>query len=371
MTIRAALTAILLGVLVVGIPSVGMAQGERGVHDQSYVSPTWGYSVRWYGDEWALTDEASQDGLDSLWLSDAAGNVVGFEGTPGYGGDAMLCLEDLVATVRAIPGATDIVDVRDEQDNLESHWDTRWSWITLLVGLPADGQSIDHVFYLDCRTLAEGEAVLVRILAGPATTFETTRSAVLQATLPRSAWIVDPDSGLLGHGPGLNGQWSRYYDPDCGAFPHMSVRLFASDGAEWGLATMVDGAPDIFAPVSADWTRVLLLENGGATPLTIDPTEFRLAEEVDGNLRDLAPIDATWEDSGEHGERLLAPGTWATLRLELPADVALPLATENSWGAAELVYRDVELRDGEIVLERFGIPGGCGGGSRPRLRLGR
>src|SRR4051812_41538658 len=79
------------------LPFSALAQEDRGVHDMSYTSPNWGYHVRWYSDEWSIEQESSDGAIDSLWLTDAVGNVIGFDGGPGYDGDAVSCLDDMYA----------------------------------------------------------------------------------------------------------------------------------------------------------------------------------------------------------------------------------------------------------------------------------
>src|SRR5262245_19060487 len=153
------------------VPFVALAQAHRGVHDMSYTSPNWGYHVRWYADEWTVEQESSAGGVDSLWLTDASGNVIGFDGGAGFAGDAIACLDDMYAQVQAIPGASVIDVVSDEEGTVQVSQDPWSSWAVLLVGLPVGNEQVYHVVYIDCRTLVPGEDVLKRTLATPAATF--------------------------------------------------------------------------------------------------------------------------------------------------------------------------------------------------------
>jgi hypothetical protein len=233
------------------------------LHDMVYISPTWGYSVRWYSDEWTFSEESSVDGTDSLWLRDAQGEVVGFDGAAAYGGDASVCLKERMAAIEAIPGATDVVVVSDEANAVQEFWNPRWSWAILLARLPSGGQSVDHVISLDCRTLVPGEAVLTRYLSGPAATFDEhdPRFDVLDAALPRGSWTLDPETGMLAPGPRLHGDESRFPPFNCFGYPQPGQLLIGSGGAELGMTTVVDGA---------GMTRVVSIENSGDQPLPID-----------------------------------------------------------------------------------------------------
>jgi hypothetical protein len=368
--IRPWLVGILILTIFTTLPLPVLAQLARGPHDMTYTSPTWGYSVRWHADEWAVDEDTSEDGVDSLWLSDAVGNIVGFDGRPGYGGDAAVCLEEFIGIVEEIPGASDIEVVFDEADAMQASWDPRWSWIILLARLPAGDQQIDYVVYLDCRTLAPGTAVLTRMLAAPTSTFDASieRFAVLQAVLPRGAYQLEPQSGWLidGVAPGIEA--SLFFDQVCGGFPGSGRLLFGPDGGERAMLTIVDG-PTVLGAIdeSSDTVRVLRIENSGPTPLSIDPTGFIYADGIPGIdvMQDVAWASAVWEDTGETSVRRLPPGAWATVHVAWPDDVPFPP------GGVVLYYRDDELSDGEVQVISIGVPGGCGGGSRPKLRIGR
>ena len=316
---------------------------EASLRDTVYVSPSWGYLVHWYGDEWTVSDESSVDKTDQLWLKNGAGTVVGFEGGPGYGGDATICLEARIAAVKTIPGATDVVIVTDEEDAVQALWDARWSWATLLARLPVDDQPVDHVIHLDCRTLAPGRAVLTRYLASPVAGFQEDdpRLDVLDVAFPRGAWDLDPETGALAPAPGVSAWDSRFPPWRCGSYPRSPVLLLSTGRAELGMMTPVDGAGMV---------RVVTIENSGPRPLMIDPRRFTIDQGVQ-------PTRAQWLDSSDGEPRSLDPGGWATLTIEFPVE-------------GTIVYSDPVLAGGEADVDFIGAFG-CGGGSRPRLRLAR
>src|SRR4051812_6107859 len=99
------LVIVALSVALLSVSPSVLAQDHRGIHDQSYTSPTWGYHLRWDSDVWTVTDEASDQDGDRFWLTDTIGNVVGVAAQPGYGGDARPCLDDLHAAVQGLQGA--------------------------------------------------------------------------------------------------------------------------------------------------------------------------------------------------------------------------------------------------------------------------
>jgi len=358
------------------LPRSVLAQGNYGVHDMAYTSPTWGYHIRWYGNEWAVEQESSEGGVDSLWLTDETGNVIGFDGGPGFGGDAVSCLEDMYAQVQAIPGATNIEIVSDEDGTEQVSQDPWTSWAILLVELPVGEEQIDHVIYLDCRTLVPGEAVLKRTLASPAATFYQNYNegtfafqhfAVLNASLPRSAWVVDPEYGYLMVGDAGTSNPSVFYDQLCGAFPHQGNVAFGADGEEQVMLTAVDGPKDSWTIDEPNGTpRVVLIENISQQPLTIGPNEFLYVDGLPSqpDTQDVASPVFTWDDTGESGERHLEPGDVALARMTWPDGVAIP-----DFGAY-LVYRDPALAE-DLAVDSVGGSGGCGGGSRPKLRISR
>jgi len=167
------------------------SRAGQSLRDSGYISPTWGFSVRWYDDEWSVDQETTTDGVDTLWLTDTMGNAVGFEGRAGYGGDARACLDDRVSAVEETPDAGDAAVATDEFDRPFKIFHPWRSWIALLVPIQADDQesAVDHLVYLDCRTLVPDEAVFIRYLVAPAETFsdELPQLDVLNAALPRGA----------------------------------------------------------------------------------------------------------------------------------------------------------------------------------------
>jgi hypothetical protein len=347
------------------------SRAEQSLRDSVYISPTWGFSVRWYNDEWAVDQETTTDGVDTLWLTDTMGNAVGFEGRAGYSGDARACLDDLVSMVEETTDVGDAAVATDELDRPFKIFHPWRSWTVLLVPGQADDQesAVDHLVYLDCRTLVPDEAVFVRYLIAPAETFsdELPQLDVLNAALPRGAWYGSVYEGLTAPGQSDESSWSPMPADSIEPweFPGNPELLGTEDGSELGMMTQVDGDPE-------NNTFVVMIENSGTAPLEIDPLQFTDSnwDYFDGLIEprpdpDLAPVRTSWDDGAESGPRTLPPGTWASLTLEFPEP------GEPRSRSSFLLYWDNQLVDGVIALECLDNCGYGGGASRPRLRLGR
>jgi hypothetical protein len=223
---------------------------------------------------------------------------------------------------------------------------------------------VDHIVYLDCRTLVPDEAVFIRYLIAPAATFsnDLRRLDVLNAALPRGAWAGHLFSGLFA--PGQDKDWAASplpVDSDWPwVYPDDPKLLAGADGLEIGMMTQVDGDME-------QRTFVVMIENTGTRPLTIDPSLFSDSNDPSGPRPDpdVAPVRATWDDNASPGPRTLAPGAWASLTLELAAPPAPRMR------ATFLVYWDYATDGSAVVLDCLDNCGYGGGGSRPKLRISR
>ena len=356
----AALTLTFFGLLAASHP-VAADRDSGTLRDMVYVSPSWGYSVRWYGDEWNVAGESSVDGIDQLTLTDAVGSSVRFAGRAGYHGDARACLDDLLAQLER-DGARDIVVLRDDYDRPQKLFHPWRSWMLVIAGFPEGGTSLDQVVYLDCRTLAPEEAVFIRELRTPAATYsdELWHLDILNVALPRRAWSGNSFVGLSA--PGLDPDWVIAPMPADSTWPWVypdDPKLLTADGIELGMMTQVDGDPE-------RGDLVVIIENSGMEPLTIDPARFSIANNPDSERPDpdLFATSAVWHDGAASGSRTLAPGEWASLLLDFPAP---PEPSTTTF----LVYWDDALSGGAVTLDCVDNCGYGGGGSRPRVRVGR
>lgn len=355
-----AIVAILILIPILSAPA-GASRAELNLRDTLYVSPTWGYLVRWYGDEWSVTEETSSNGSDRLQLTDALGSIVTFEGRSGYQGDARTCLDDQLERIAA-EGGQDIVILTDDRGRPQKIYHPWRSWMALLASFDEAGEPVDQIVFLDCRTLAMDEAVLIRDLRTPAATYtdELWHLDVLNAAFPRGAWFGNIYLGL--DAPGLDRNWAETPLPADSLVPWdypTDPVLLAGENEELGMMTVADGEVE-----RRDF--VVMIENSGTAPLLIQPDRFRIANDplYPGTDPESAPDTAVWTDGTAPGERAIAPGAWASLTLDFPT-MPEPAAPQN------LVYRDAALLDGEATLNCVAQCGFGGGGSRPRVRISR
>jgi hypothetical protein len=300
------------------------------------------------------------DGVDRLRLTDALDSSMLFEGRAGYHGDTRDCLDDLLTRLES-DGGHDIVVLRDDLDRPQKLYHPWRSWMLVIAGFEEAGQMVDQVVYLDCRTLVQDEAVLIRELRTPAATFsdELWHFDALNAAMPRSAWVRLGPSGL--YAPGFDADWALSPMPSDSAEPWVfpdDPKLLEVDWDERGMMTQVDG--DV-----GNGVFVVAIENSGTEPLTIDPDQFRIANRPDvpggGPDPDVAPSGADWDYGSASGMGTLAPGKRASLTLEFPS---LPEPAMPTF----LVYRDSSLSDGALTFDCVDNCGYGGGGSRPKVR---
>src|SRR4051812_46701962 len=56
------LLVLMIGAIASSSVSVAAPRADGGLRDRSYVSPSWGYSVRWYDGEWIVDGKSSSGG---------------------------------------------------------------------------------------------------------------------------------------------------------------------------------------------------------------------------------------------------------------------------------------------------------------------
>jgi hypothetical protein len=154
--VRAA-TALLLAVMLSG---GGLAAGRASqVSGDSYVSPTYGYSISWNAEFWTVSNESSSDGVDSLVLrlGDGVGNFY-LTGLPAAQ-DPADCLA-AIASGRAESGDyPGYGEVRGRETPEAGPGGAGALFGYTLV--TQSGDEIPLVQYLECRTLIPGEALLL------------------------------------------------------------------------------------------------------------------------------------------------------------------------------------------------------------------
>ena len=155
--------AVLLAVLVLVGQFAGDGAGatalRQGVEGNTYVSPTFGWSISW-DDDWSVDDEGSDDGYDYLTLTDPL-SIVFFEAYEGYDGDPDACIEDVSAELEELEGVEDIeLGTGGDGEPLTGNDRTGAYAVYTYVLIDEDDVTFDVAQYSDCRTLVADEAVL-------------------------------------------------------------------------------------------------------------------------------------------------------------------------------------------------------------------
>ena len=374
----AALLATLAVSMLLPMPPATAAQ-QAGLKDMVYVSPTWGYTVRWYASEWVVADESSQGETDNLTLQDALGNTVSFTGTPGFDGDAVACLDEMTATLLATPGAADPESVLGDFDAPYESREPEQAYSLMQVRLPVGGVLVDHAVYLECQTLVPGEAVFQRRYAGPVGVLDQWYDDIVETLegvdLPASAWLPMPDQETA--------LWTGYA-PLCSGSRTNAVMLRDEQDQPRLLVGLADAADDV---------RVVSFENVSDQPVTVAPanlvldvTVFDVETMTDKSVgTPQPPYTVTWEDGGTaeaDGSRVLQPGERASVQVAIaPVDTsAIPCGEGPMRPTVVLEYRDAESGQTarldsnalETCVESLATDiTGSGASGRPKLRLSR
>jgi hypothetical protein len=360
----ALLISIAIGML---LPADHAVAQQTGLKDMIYVSPHWGYSIRWYSSEWIIGDEQSDADADLLQLTDSLGNAITYTGLEGFQGDADACLDQMVGEVVSIPGAGDVAQAEGDFGTPYEWRDASQSYTVFQIRLPVNGVLVDHAVYAECQTLVPGKAVFQRLYTGPVEVFDQYYDDIAQTLdgvfLPASAWLPMPDSEVA---------WA-------GSAPLLSTsRLNASLVPSASDAQLLVGLVD----ASGD-TRIVTFENVSDAPVSVDPNSLVLSVTAmtDETLPpEQRPSSIAWEDgsvANADGTRALAPGERATVQVGIPP-VDTSTMTCDGLPSLTLEYRpadgeSVTIGSSALALSEClnNVVAAPAGGSRPRLRLAR
>lgn len=156
-----------LGVLLLLLTSLLRASGAAaqedeaaGVTDNTYTSPSFGYTFEWDDSVWSVV-EASSEGEDFIQLqSDSADFYV--EGIYYYAGDPQECVDGELAAIAEQDGIDELPPLVDENDEpIVSSDDTSSSGLFEETVDLDDGSTYDGAVYLECQTLVPNSAVLI------------------------------------------------------------------------------------------------------------------------------------------------------------------------------------------------------------------
>jgi hypothetical protein len=153
---------------------------QEGVDGNSYVSPSFGWSITWDEDLWEVAAEQSDGENDFLLLASSGGTgTINFTSANDYEGDPDTCLEDLIDIFGSQDGIEDFEPARGVDDEPLVEVDDQE--VAIYDATRVDGDEETEVrFYLECRTLVEGEAVLAIIWFVQADAYESELDAVTE-----------------------------------------------------------------------------------------------------------------------------------------------------------------------------------------------
>jgi len=358
------LAGVLLGVLVA--PAGHAMAQQTGLKDMTYVSPTWGFTIRWYSSEWTVASESSDTGTDILALKDSLGNSVQFSGIPQSSGDAQTCLNGMIEEVLAVPGAVDAETVLNEYGEPFAGRESNQAYTLFQVRIPVGDTLQDHAVYLECQTLVPGSAVFQRVYSGPVAVFDQRYEEIAETVegvyLPASAWWPMPDSpGVWAGSAPLRGDWRAN-----------GALLAGGEEEPQLLVGEVDASGDM---------HIVTFEHFGANPVSVDPANLVLTvSSLSGAGSGLTqhPYVTVW-DGGQSvnadGSRVLTPGERATVQVSIaPIDESAIVCDGLPW--ISLQYHEPEGGIAELAstpVERCleGVFPASASAGRPILRLSR
>lgn len=174
--LRAIVALLTITALVAGIVPVSTsAQSDDlpGVDDDTYESPTYGYTLDWDDRDWEVVDATTdEDDGDTLVLTNEVSTLY-ITGVATYDGDARECSIDMGEVV-ADPDAFDTYPSESGDRDLDPE---------------------DYSYLVDCRELVEDEAVLIIVHVFPA---DDLGDELVEAQAVTDAISIDDESGGAG-----------------------------------------------------------------------------------------------------------------------------------------------------------------------------
>jgi len=165
--------------LLAATPLVAAAQDNSGVSGSRYVSPQFGYSLRW-DDAWQVDRALSRPGFDALVLSNGTSDVVlsattGYAGATGFIASPEQCARQSLGALMARPGMQPTV-LRDDTGAPRQAAEGSLFWME--VGYDAaDGTAMTA--YVSCRGLGlDNGAMQTFIHLAPASSYDKEVAAV-------------------------------------------------------------------------------------------------------------------------------------------------------------------------------------------------
>ena len=153
------------------------ADDQAGVNDNTYTSPTYGYTVEWDEDVWEVDEAFTGSGdRDTLALNFGSSGYVLFEAYDAYDGDPEECLDG---------SSSETLDDRDV-DDVEPYEDQNGVEVAgeidgrVFAAYTFDFDGTPAAGLFECRTLVEDEAVLAMSLIAEENEFEDALDALAE-----------------------------------------------------------------------------------------------------------------------------------------------------------------------------------------------
>lgn len=334
-----------------------------------YISPTFNYLIPWKTDEWEVIDESSEYGFDVLGLQ-GPDDYVYFYGTNSYQGDPTDCIADAANQFAAQDGVSEFALARGEDGEPvvsailldlqfnpttpeEAHRDTA---IYTEVYTDDAGQSTDVVLQLECFELLPGSAVLLAVHTTSLDAWNRlTEGIAYDAPAHLMKGVVYPLDSYFGTNRDGYLVGPRRMIP-CDIFPLGSGILTDAAGDDVALATAIleDFEREDQSGSGHPYAYVAIANiSGGSLTLDLDG----LFAEANRDSSSVFLESSTVFVSGDTVGSLfrLDPGGYAVVRVDIT----------SAMYEVVIGYSDGDV-DGDIAQW---VSGGCGGGSRPRIRV--
>ncbi|MCA9878470.1 MAG: hypothetical protein KC442_11830, partial [Thermomicrobiales bacterium] len=192
LAVRTLIVAV-LALLLAGQPSLARMQ----LSGETWVSPTYGFSVSWAGTGWevdanAMLTAAGPEKLDRLHLINGVSSLY-IEGATRYQGSLPACVETEAALLAQEGGVSNIRTF--EEDGMPLIADgPNASSAAFQLTLDAGGQALELVDFIECRVLVPGASVLIITLV--------TEPGIFRSELAQAQPVID--SIVIPGGDSLN-----------------------------------------------------------------------------------------------------------------------------------------------------------------------
>ncbi len=141
----------------------------------SYTDPDFPFSVTWDEGVWSVADQRTVDDGHNLLNLTANGTDLTIEGWARWEGVPTECLNDITLNLRAVDGVENFERVSDTDLYPESEFSGGAFALYTFTLAPEGRTPVEYYGYVECRTVVDGEAVVVLTLLVPVEDYEAIR----------------------------------------------------------------------------------------------------------------------------------------------------------------------------------------------------